>query len=110
MKAKNVARLIIFTLIIFFLALYISQLTGYYHYTESKKTTLTEDAIKRFEQDVKDGKEIKARNYLPAEKHYNNKASSLGMKISGLIEKGFNKTMNSLFNGIDKAINEKEKK
>lgn len=107
MKGSGIVKIIVLTLIIFFIALYCSGLTGYYQYTESKKTTLTEDAIKRFEEDLKNGKEIEAKNYLQEEKEYNNKASTLGIKISNLIEKGFNKTMNSLLKEIDNAVNDK---
>lgn len=106
MKAKNIARFTLLILITLFIALYISQMSGYYEYTETKKTTLTKDAIERFEQDVKDGKTIKAENYLPKEKDYNNKISTLGMKVSSLIEKGFNKTMNAIFNQISKTVSE----
>lgn len=104
MNYKRLAELIFGVLIILFLGLYISQMTGYYQYTESKKTTLTEDAIKRFEEDIRNGKEINAENYLEQETDYNNKLSTLGMKISRLIEKGFNKVMNSIFNEISNAI------
>lgn len=106
MKGSSVFKIIALVLVIFFAALYFSGLTGYYQYSENRKTTLTEDAIKRFENDLENGKEIEAKNYLQEEKEYNNKASTLGMKISGLIEKGFNKTMNSLFNEISKAVND----
>lgn len=84
-----------------------TQLTGYYEYTESKKNTLTNDAIERFEKDVQNGKEIIAKNYLVEEKNYNNKASQLGMKISSFIEGGFNQAMNALFREMDKAIKSK---
>ncbi len=107
MKGKDIARFVILVFIILFIALYTSQASGYYPNTESKKTTLTEDAIEKFEQDVKEGKEIVAKNYLQEEKHYNNKASKLGMNISNLIEKGFNKTMNAFFKEIDKAVKSK---
>ena len=105
MNYKRIAQIIMAVLVMLFLGLYISQMTGYYEYTESKKTTLTKSAMERFEQDIKEGKEIKAGNYLEQEKDYNNKASTLGMKVSSLIEKGFNKAMNGLFQEISKAIN-----
>ena len=104
MNYKRLAEIIFGILVILFLGLYISQMTGYYQYTESKKTTLTKDAIKRFEEDIRNGKEINAENYLEQETDYNNKLSTLGMKISRLIEKGFNKVMNSIFNEISNAI------
>lgn len=105
MKGKNVARIISLTLIITFIALYITQLTGYYEYTENKKTTLTDEAITRFEEDVRQGKTIEAKNYLQEENNYNNNASKLGMKLSNIIETGFDKIMNAIFKEVDKAIN-----
>ena len=107
MKANNILKFTFSILILLFIGLYISQVTGYYEYTESKKTTLTKDAINRFEKDVKEGKEISAKNYLEEEKEYNNKVSKLGITVSNLIEKSFNKTMSSLFKEIDRAVSEK---
>ena len=107
MKANNILKFTFIILILLFIGLYISQVTGYYEYTESKKTTLTKDAINRFEKDVKEGKEISAKNYLEEEKEYNNKVSKLGITVSNLIEKIFNKTMSSLFKEIDRAVSEK---
>ena len=104
MKYKRLAEIIFGILVILFLGLYISQMTGYYQYSESKKTTLTESAIQRFEQDVKEGKEIHAGDYLEKETDYNNKASNLGMKVSKLIEASFNKAMNTIFDELSKAI------
>lgn len=105
MKGKNIIKILGITLIVLFLSLYIAQMSGYYEYTESKKTTLTEDAIKRFEEDVSAGKKISAKNYLSEEKNYNNNLSHIGMKISNYIEKGFNKIMNSIFQEVNKAVN-----
>lgn len=107
MKYSKLIQLVMGVLIILFLGLYISQMTGYYQYSENKKTTLTKDAIKRFEEDVKEGKEINTKNYLVEETNYNNLLSTLGMKVSSLIEKGFNKAMNGLFNELSKAITNK---
>jgi hypothetical protein len=71
-----------------FLTLYISQATGYYDYEQYKKVEITNDKIAQFEQDVKDGKEIKVENYLDNVKtDYNNNASRVGMKISSTIKK-----------------------
>jgi hypothetical protein len=71
-----------------FLTLYISQATGYYDYEQYKKVEITNDKIAQFEQDVKDGKEIKVENYLDnVQTDYNNNASRAGMKISSTIKK-----------------------
>lgn len=104
MKGKNIARITIVTLIIIFIALYLTQVTGYYEYTQNKKVTYTKEAIEKFEKDLKQGKKVKPNSYIKKQKNYNNKASKLGLKISSLIEGGFNKTMESLFKEVDKAI------
>lgn len=105
MNYKKIFQTILILLLVLFIGLYISQMTGYYQYSESKKTTLTKSAIEKFEEDIKAGKKVDVKNYLVEEKNYNNKISSLGMNLSSLIEKCFNKAMNSLFNEIAKAIN-----
>ncbi len=104
MKYRKFFEFTMMILVILFLGLYISQMTGYYQYAENKKTILTNDAMKRFEKDIKEGKEINTKDYLVEETNYNNLLSTLGMKVSSLIEKGFNKAMNGLFNELSKAI------
>lgn len=105
MNYKKIIEMFMLLLVVLFLGLYISGTTGYYKYTESKKNVLTEEAIKRFEMDIAKGKEINASDYLEKTKTYNNLFSSLGLKMSSLIEKGFNKTMTGLFKGLSKVIN-----
>ncbi len=106
MKANNIVKIVLVSLVLLFIGLYISQISGYYEYTNSKKNVLTEEAIQRFEKDVKEGKNIEAKNYLEEQKNYNNKASRLGIKVSNIIEKGFNKSMNYIFKEINKAISD----
>ena len=76
----------------------------YYEYSNFRRTSLTNDAITRFEDDVKKGKNIKATNYLKNDKQYDNALNSIALKTSNLIEKMFDNIMSSLFKGINKAI------
>lgn len=105
MKAKDIIRFIGLIIIILFFALYFSTMGGYYQYNNSQKSTLTEEAIKRFEQDVKDGKEIQAKNYIKEEINYNNTFSKAGLNISNLIQKGFNKLMTKIFKELEQVVN-----
>ena len=73
-------------LIIFFLSLYFSKYNNNYY---NDKSNLTEEAIKRYEKDLKEGKSINSNNYKVVEKDYNNKASIIGLKTSKLIEDTF---------------------
>lgn len=87
---KRLIKLIGIKLLIFFLALYLSSYnTSYYE----NKNILTEDAIKRFEKDLKEGKKINVNNYIEKEKNYNNKVSTYTLKLSNLIDKCINKSL-----------------
>ncbi len=104
MKGKNVVRIVIFTLLILYSTLYVTQALGYYEYSNSKTNALTSDAIKKFESDVKSGKNIKASDYIKKENDYNNKLSKSGLAISNFIENIFDKVMGFIFNEINKTI------
>ena len=104
-KGKNVVRFLLLVIVILFFSLYFSMASGYFEYNEGKKTTLTEEAIERFDNDVAEGKEISADNYLEKEVNYSNRFSKVGMKLSTYIEKGFNKMMNAFFREIEKTVN-----
>ena len=55
---------------------------------------------------VKDLKEaFDVSNYLEETKNYKNIGAAVGLKMSSLIEKGFNKTMTSLFKKLSQAVN-----
>ena len=81
-------------LVIMFLSVYFSRYnTNYYE----NRNVLTEEAILKFENDVKEGKNININSYLKEEKDYNNKLSTIGIKTSNIIEKSFKKTLKFLF-------------
>ncbi len=106
MKAKNIARIIIATFFIVFLVVYLGMATGYLEVENSKKTILTNEAIKRYEEDLKKGKRIDLENYLEEEKVYSNRISNMALGASSIIEKGFNAILNYLFSEMNKAVNE----
>ena len=85
-------------IIIFFLSLYFSKYSSNYY---NDKTTLTEEAIKRYEKDLKEGKNINSSNYIIEEKNYNNKASIIGLKTSKLIENTFSYGLKHIIKYLD---------
>lgn len=105
-KGKNIIRIIIFTLLILYSTLYVTQALGYYEYSNNKTNTMTSDAIKRFEEDIKKGKSIKASDYIKKENDYNNKLSKSGLAISNMIGNIFDKIMGVIFNEINKTVND----
>ncbi len=104
---KKIFHGFIWILFFSFLVLYFAQAGGYYEDLNNKKTTLTEEKIKEFEEDVKSGKEIKVENYVVnMKKDYGNKVSSFGLFTSKIFAKYFKKSMNVVFGGIDKMVND----
>lgn len=106
-KRNKIFRWILFILLLSFVTLYFSQATGYYEYEQSRKTAFTEEQIKQFEQDVKDGKEIDINNYLDnTNKDYQNNISKFTLNISEAISKYMKLGIEKMFEGIAKAIEE----
>lgn len=100
-KNKNVFLIIMILLFITFISLYISQIGGYYEFTQYNKKTITEEAMKQFEKDIEDGKEIKMENYISSSyKDYSNNVSNLGMKTSSSIENFMTKGIKNIFKVI----------
>ena len=98
-KGKNITRIVVFTLLILYSTLYIMQALGYYEYSNNKN-------IKRFENDIKNGKNVKASDYINKKNDYNNKISRSGLAISNLIENIFDNAMGFVFKEISKAIDD----
>lgn len=104
-KRNKVFRWCLFFLFLIFLTLYFSQATGYYEYEQSKVTAFTEEQIKKFEQDVKDGKEIDINNYLEnTNKDYQNSISRVTLNISEGISKYMKMGIEKVFEGIAKVL------
>lgn len=102
LKSNNIFKFIFIILILVFLFLVVASQSGYYEYELSRKTKLTDEAIDKFENDVKEGKNIDINNYLVNEKKdYNNDVSNFGRKFSDKIESVFSKGFDYLFKYID---------
>lgn len=94
-------------LIVLFLVMFFSSSSGYYEYELNKKSNLTQDAILKFEQDVKNGKEIDINDYLVEEnKDYSNSFSKAGLSISNKIGTIFSEGVKFIFNSIGNIVEE----
>jgi hypothetical protein len=107
MKAGKVFNIIMLFLFIIFITLYLSQATGYYDYKQYQKVQLTDDKIKQFEKDVKDGKKIDIKNYVDNTTHnYNNGIANAGSNISGFIEKYMRLGIEGTFKVLEKLLSD----
>lgn len=94
-------KLIFMMLFISFSIIYVSGLTGYYEYQNYKKAALTNEQIKKFEEDIQNGIEVDITEYLVKEDlNYQNRLSILASKlsdsISNIVEHGVQKTFKFL--------------
>lgn len=102
---KKLFHILIWILFISFLVLQLAYDNGYYEDLNEKKTRLTEEKIKEFEEDVRNGKKIDVNNYIvEIDKNYNNRISDFGLITSKVIATTFKWSMNKLFSGIDKMM------
>lgn len=84
-KLANVLKFILLTLLFLFITLYISDINGYFAYSNYQRKVLTEESIKRFEEDVKEGNNIDVNDYVLKTKDYSNNISKVSLKLSNKI-------------------------
>jgi len=104
---NNILKVILLAITIIFLVMFFTSSSGYYEYELNKKSNLTQEAILKFEQDIKDGKEIDINDYIIEDnKDYSNSFSNAGLKISNNIKKIFSEGVKFIFNSIGNIMDE----
>lgn len=108
MKKKNPSRhffRILGLLFLIYIILYISIECGYYETKLSKKSALTNENIKRFEQDIKEGKMVDINNYTIEENiDYSNNVTKIGTAISENVNKAMTEGLGSAIEVIKKLF------
>lgn len=90
---------VLFWLFVVFVALLIAYESGYYETKAHNNAVLTNEAIKEFESDVKNGKVVDLDKYLKDErKDYSNGVTKVGNKISNSISEVMTKGISGIFN------------
>ena len=108
MKNKNkIFKFIFYLFFTSFLVIYFSELTGYYEYHNYQKKELTQQQIKKYEEDIKNGKEVDINEYLVVDtRKYNNNLSKFASKLSDNISNIVNSGVEYTFKYISKLIDE----
>lgn len=105
MKNKKIIYFCFIILIVSFLSVFFSSKTGYYEYSNNKKTVFTEEKIKEFEKDISEGKNVNIKDYITDEsKDYSNKITNLGNNVSNIITDSVNMFLKKSFSVIEKMI------
>ena len=106
-KKIKIFKFVFVLLFIIYITIYISEKSGYYEYKNYQKATLTKDQISKFENDVKNGKNVKINDYvINTNKHYQTNLSKMGNNLSNLISKIINKGIDSSFDFLIKLVDE----
>ena len=103
-KATNIFKFVLLTLIFIYMTIYVSDRNGYFSYSNYRKSEITEEGIKRFESDIKEGKAIDVESYIEKEKDYSNSISRLSLDISNRLGNLIRKGIVGLFDGITSNI------
>ncbi len=75
---KSTLKLILIIIILIYISSYYIANSGYYEYDLQRRTVLTNEKIKEFEEDVKNNKDIDVKNYLENEEtDYSNKITDI---------------------------------
>ncbi len=99
-KVTKVFKFVLLILIFVYMTIYISDRNGYFSYSNYRKSEITEEGIKRFESDIKEGKAIDIEEYIEKEKDYSNNISRLSLGISNRLGNIIRKGIVSFFDGI----------
>ena len=106
-KLNKLFRYAILVSFVTFFALYLSQSTGYFEYRNSKKVALTNKQIEKFEQDIKEGKNVDIENYIETNnQNYQNTISKTGLTISNLTEKAIRNLIDGSFKVLGDLVGE----
>lgn len=103
-KVFRISFIILFAV---FITTFVSNKYGYYEYKKHEQVTLTNEQIKKFEADIKEGKEIDIEDYTKdITKNYQTKLSQMGLNVSNGASKIIKTSVNSFFKYVDSFINE----
>lgn len=107
MKKESIFKFILLCFIICFLVILFAGKTGYYEKKLRDNSILTEEQIKKFEEDLKNGKNVDISNYvINKNKDYTTKLTSDVYSVSLKLEKTIDKIVKFIFNEVGKNIND----
>ena len=101
----NIFKISIVFLFIVYMTLFTSGITGFYEYQNKQKKDLTEEQIKKFEEDIKNGVAIDLEQYIDnGSKNYQNNFSSLGSTLSNTVSKIVSSSVDKTFDTLIKFV------
>lgn len=104
---NNIFKIVFIIFLVSFITLYVSNSTGYFEYHQRQTAILTEEKIKQFENDIKNGINLDLEEYLEStKKNYNNKTSEFGLFLSNKIGEYAKNGIEIIFKFLNDLIQE----
>jgi hypothetical protein len=104
---NNIIKITLIGFLILFSSLLLAENFGYYKTKEEKVKILTDEQIKKFEEDVKNKKNIDIKEYVNYESEdYSNNLSNNIYKVSLKLENVFDSAIKIVFNSVGKMVND----
>ena len=104
-KKPNYLRILLIGLFLAYIVLYVLNVTGYYNSNIRRKVTFTDEQIKIFENDVKNGEKVDLKDYLKdQDKNYTNNASKVGYAVSTNLENFLNNGIKDIMGILSKLF------
>ena len=105
MKKKKWVSVLFIGITIIFVCSYVVSQSGYYEYSMQSRKNLTEEEIKQFEQDVKEGKDVDITDYLKEkETDYTNTLTRTTVKISTKVNDCLKAGIESIFKVLNQLV------
>ncbi|MFI3307357.1 MAG: hypothetical protein R3Y21_02200 [Mycoplasmatota bacterium] len=102
---KRIFRYMFLCLLVIYITLYFSQVTGYYEYQQSKNVVFTQEQILQFEEDINSGLNLDLAEYLDnTNTSYDNVFSKLGLSISESLGKTVKSGIEKTFTYLSKVV------
>ena len=104
-KKKSKLLTLFYAVLIFYAVFYFFFLTGYLESVQKDKMRLTSEAMKQFEVDISNGKDVSVTDYLRLnQKDYSTTTSRIGNKLGGLIDYTMRDGIKVFVEGIKKLF------
>lgn len=103
-KKINYFKYIFIILFTSYLVLFLASNNGYYEYKNRQKNILTEEQIKKFEQDILDGKNVDLEEYIEPQIQVGSSNKTLSLKLSEIICSYTREAIEQTFKVLSKTI------
>lgn len=106
MKLKKIIKPFIITIILIYLGLYLFYINGYNDTLVRREKELMEEAVLKYEDDLKNGVDVSKYDYLVDNNKYDNVYTNFILKSSSKVENIIDTSIKFIFRKINNVVND----